>query len=130
LLDRAAASGNLGHTGDALSDIARATAIESSLRDPSPQIEIDLQVTSGLVYAQAARGAEAEAYLKEALRISEAHYGPNHPVVAFVLRNCDTILRKFGKKQEASNFRQRAKRIMAANEGASPLGNSINAFLH
>jgi tetratricopeptide (TPR) repeat protein len=130
LLDRAAASGNLGRTADAISDVERAAVIVSSLLDPTPQVEIDLQVTAGIVYAQAARGADAETCLKEALRISESHYGPNHPVVAFVLRNCDSILRKFGKKQEASSCRERAKRIMAANVGASQLGNSINAFLH
>jgi len=130
LLDRAAASSNLGHTGDALSDVARASAITSGMDDPAPQILIDLQVTSGLVYLHASRGAEAEASMKSALQIAESHYGPDHPVVAFVLRNCSAVLRKFGKKQEASIDRERAKRIMVANAGASPLGNSINAFLH
>jgi tetratricopeptide (TPR) repeat protein len=129
LLDRAAASGNLGHTDDALSDLARASAIVSGMADPAPQILIDLQVTSGLVYLQASRGTEAEASMKSALQIAESHYGANHPVVAFVLRNCGSVLRKFGKKQEASIDRERANRIMAANAGASPVGNSINAFL-
>jgi tetratricopeptide (TPR) repeat protein len=130
LLDRAAASGNLAHTADALSDVEHATVIASSLRDPPPQLEIDLQVTSALVYAKAAQGAEAETCLNTALRIAETHYGPNHPVVAFILRNCDAILRKFGKKEEASSCRERAKRIMTASERTSPLGNSINGFLH
>jgi tetratricopeptide (TPR) repeat protein len=130
LLDRAAASGNLGHTDDALWDLARASAIVSGMADPAPQILIDLQVTSGLVYLQASRGAEAEASMKAALQTAESHYGPDHPVVAFVLRNCCAVLRKFGKKQEASIDRERAKRIMTANAGASPVGNSINAFLH
>jgi tetratricopeptide (TPR) repeat protein len=129
LLDRAAVSGNLGHIDDAFSDLARASAIVSGMPDPAPQILIDLQVTSGLVYLQASRGAEAEASMKAALQIAESHYGPNHPVVAFVLRNCGVVLRKFGKKQEASIDRERAKRIMAANAGASPVGNTINAFL-
>jgi tetratricopeptide (TPR) repeat protein len=129
LLDRAAASGNLGHTDDAVSDLARASAIVSGMPDPAPQILIDLQVTSGLVYLHASRWAEAEASMKAALHIAESHYGPNHPAVAFVLRNCGAVLRKVGKKQEASIDGQRAKRIMAANAGASPVGNSINAFL-
>ena len=130
LLDRAAASVNLGHIADVLSDIERAKAIESSLRDPPPQLEIDLEITSATAYAQMARKAEAETCLNTALQISEAHYGPNHPAVAFVLRNWDTILRKFGRKEEASKCRERARRIMAANERASQLGHSINAFVH
>jgi tetratricopeptide (TPR) repeat protein len=130
LLDRAAGSVNLGHAADALSDIQRAAAIESSLRDPPPQLEIDLQVTSALAYTQMARRAEAETCLNAALQISEAHYGPDHPVVAFVLRNWDAILRKFGRKAEASKYRERARRIMAANEHASQLGHTINAFVH
>lgn len=130
LLDRAAASGNRGNTHDALSDIERASSIVSGMADPAPQILLDLQVTSGLVYLQALREAEAEASMKSALQIAESHYGPNHPLVAFVLRNYGAVLRKFGKKQEASIERERAKRIMAANAGASPVGNSINAFLH
>ena len=130
LLDRAAASGKLFHIDDALSDLERASAITSSLADPAPQILIDLQVTSGLVYLQALRRDEAEAAMKAALQTAESHYGLNHPVVAFVLRNYGDVLRKFGKKHEASSNRQRAKRIMAANAGASPVGNAINAFLH
>jgi tetratricopeptide (TPR) repeat protein len=130
LLDRAAARGNLGRTDDALSDLARAKEIVSSFADPTPQTLIDLQVTSGLVFAQAMRGTEAEACLRAALQVAESHYGPNHPVVAFILRNGDAVLRKFGEKQEASIYRERAKRITAANEDARSLGNSINAFLH
>ncbi|MGA7237572.1 MAG: tetratricopeptide repeat protein [Bryobacteraceae bacterium] len=130
LLDRAAASVSLGHTADALSDIERAQAIELNLHDPPPQLEIDLQVTCALAYTQMARRAEAETCLNKALQISEAHYGPDHPVVAFVLRNWDTILRKFGRKAEASKYRERARRIMAANVHASQLGHSINAFVH
>jgi tetratricopeptide (TPR) repeat protein len=130
LLDRAAASSNLGQTDNALSDLARASAITSGMADPAPQILIDLQVTSGIVYSRASRGDEAEASMKAALQLAESHYGLDHPVVAFVLRNCSAVLRKFGKKQEASIFRERAKHIMVANAGASRLGNSINAFLH
>jgi tetratricopeptide (TPR) repeat protein len=130
LLDRAAAYSNLGHIADALADVDRAAAIVATLQDPTPQVEIDLQVTEGIVYSQAGLGTQAESSLKAALQRAESHYGPNHPVVAFVLRNCDAILRKFGKKQEASRDRERAKRIMAANEGAKGLGNSINAFVH
>jgi tetratricopeptide (TPR) repeat protein len=130
LLDRAAASVSLGRAADALSDIERAAAIESSLRDPPPQLEIDLQITCALAYTQMALRAEAQTCLNAALQISEAHYGPNHPVVAFVLRNWDTILRKFGRKAEASKYRDRARRIMAANAHASQLGHSINAFVH
>src|SRR5215472_7035494 len=130
LLDRAAASGNLGHASDALSDLARASAIVSGMADPPPQILIDLQMTSGLVHFAAARGTEAEECMKAALQIAESHYGPNHPLVAFILHNCDAVLRKFGKKEEASIYRERARRIMAANNSAGTLGNSINAFVH
>jgi tetratricopeptide (TPR) repeat protein len=130
LLDRAAASGNLGHASDALSDLARASAIVSGMADPPAQILIDLQITSGLVYSAATRGAEAEECMKAALEIAESYYGPNHPLVAFILINCDAVLRKFGKKREASIYRERARRIMAANNSAGVLGNSINAFVH
>jgi tetratricopeptide (TPR) repeat protein len=130
LLDRAAASGNVGHASDALSDLARASAIVSGMTDPPPQILIDLQTTSGLVHFAAARGTDAEECMKAALQIAESHYGPNHPIVAFILNNCDAILRKFGKKGEAAIYRERARRIMAANNSAGALGNSINAFVH
>jgi tetratricopeptide (TPR) repeat protein len=128
LLDRAAASANLGHAGDALSDVARSSAIVSGMADPPPQILMDLQITSGLVYYRSARGAEAEDCMKAALQIAESHYGPNHPVVAFALKNCETVLRKLGKKREASICRERARHIMAENH-SSALGNSINAFV-
>jgi tetratricopeptide (TPR) repeat protein len=130
LLDRAAANGNLDQVDDALSDLSRASVIVSGMTDPPPQILIDFQLTSGIVYSHAARGAEAEDSVKAALQIAESHYGPNHPIVAFTLKNCEAVLRKFGKKGEASLYRERARRIMAANNSASALGNSINAFIH
>lgn len=66
--------------------------------------------------ALAKRNAESEALFGEALRITEAAHGTDHPLIGYVLSNWAAALRKSGRKREAKPLEKRAKSIRARAE--------------
>ena len=74
---------------------------------------IGAQFYEALAHSDDSRGkySEAEPLLKRSLAIREKAFGSNHPDVTVVLENMAACCKKLGKKNEANNFKDRAKKI-------------------
>lgn len=74
---------------------------------------IGAQFYEALAHSDDSQGkySEAEPLLKRSLAIREKAFDPNHPDVAAVLENMAACCKKLGKKNEANNFKDRAKKI-------------------
>jgi tetratricopeptide (TPR) repeat protein len=110
---------------EAISYLNRAIAShEQRLRPNHPNLIYPLlnlaRVHLGLHAAHA-----AEPLVLRALAIAESEFGPDHPLTAEALSTYAKVLRKTGRKKEASAAEHRAAAIAALYPGRGGLANSI-----
>ncbi len=127
LLNRSALFLTVHNPNAALEDIERARHLMSSLPQ-SPSLEIALAVCTGVLSSQTQRMSDADLAFQRAIEMTQASYGPAHPMLAFVLADYAGVLRTVGRKKEASGMAARAKRIAGANHQAGMLGAAIDAY--
>ncbi|GBE05666.1 MAG TPA: tetratricopeptide repeat protein [Nitrospirae bacterium] len=70
----------------------------------------ELNAKAATLYQQG-RYSEAVNVVKEALKVAENTFGPDHPNVATSLNNLAGLYKEIGKKDKAKKFEERAKRI-------------------
>ena len=112
---------------EAIADLQNAEVMMDELPDATPSGILVARNAAGMAYALAKRPAKSEDRLREALSIAESLYGANRPVVVQVLRTRAAALRVNGRRKEAQALEQRAVAIFAANRGANPVGETVNA---
>jgi tetratricopeptide (TPR) repeat protein len=125
-LDRAFALALLHRLDDAVSDVDRASALVAKIQPPFPAVQVDLCLTTGIVYAYAHRSSDMQAEFQRAIHVAESSYGLTHPILAMVLRDYSQALRMIGDKKQASVVAKRANRISDANGAAEMLGHAID----
>ncbi len=65
---------------------------------------------------QQGRYSEAVNVTKEALKLAENTFGPDHPNVAQSLNNLAEFYKEIGRKDKAKRFEERAKAIRSKNQ--------------
>jgi tetratricopeptide (TPR) repeat protein len=105
-----------GRTAEARSHFERAAVIlEGEPADMSALLKTLLNLST--VATMEHRWEEGEGHLKTALGIAEKTFGPDHPLVAYLLSNHAVLLRKTHRKSEAKQAESRAKTILAGRSG-------------
>lgn len=127
LLNRSAIFLMVHNVDAALKDIEHTRGLMAALPQ-SPALEIGLAVCTGSVLAQTHRMSDADLAFQRAIELTEASYGPAHPMLAFVLADYAGVLRTVGRKKEASGIAARAKRITSGNRQAGMLGSAVDVY--
>ena len=82
-----------------------------------PRVATSLSALAAL-YTQEKNCEAALPLQTRVLAILEGAFGPNHPDLASSLIDYAALLRKMGRKKQASNLETRARNILSANPGA------------
>jgi tetratricopeptide (TPR) repeat protein len=99
-------------------------ALDALAADPDRNSEMAIKFNLAVLYARQSRYAQAEPLFREALAMSEALVGPDHPDTARILQWYALVVRKTKRKRDANALEKRAKLILSMNASA-PLGADI-----
>ena len=94
--------------------------LENLLGPDQPRLATSLH-NLGVLYLQAGRDDEAEAPIREALRIWTATLGPQHPDCARAYRSLSVLMRRRGRNDEADRLEKLAAPYLTApTDGPAP----------
>jgi tetratricopeptide (TPR) repeat protein len=121
----------IGRTADAIESYQRAVAIMEALPNPSPAT---FAVTLA-DYAKAVRGngdrKTAENLYLRAIAVAGAQLGKNHVVLGQLLQSYAELVQEAGRKAEARELAQAARRIQSESDRENIAGHTVevNTFL-
>lgn len=80
----------------------------------------------GILYWRMGRPEEAELFLKKTLILAENAFGPEHPLLGYVLWDYAFILRQTKRKSEAREMEKRAHAIMQKAYRDNPARHTVD----
>ena len=87
---------------------------------------INTMSTLGLLYSKTGQLEQADFYGKEAVRKTEAIYGPDNFRLGWQMANYALILKARGRKAEAKEMQSRSAAILARGERDNPVKHTVN----
>ena len=111
---------------EAVGHYERALNIAIKLYGPDHPESAKVLSNLAIVYGQAGMTREAEEAFREALNVMESRLGPNHPDVAWILAGRASLLRRLHRTNEAKALEKRVRTIMADNDAANLLNQTVD----
>jgi tetratricopeptide (TPR) repeat protein len=111
---------------EALSYAEQSMSILNRLSNPPPPCSVSTLSVLGGLYARANHLDKAEAYLGEAMRISQNSFGMESPRTARVMQDYAFVLRSLNRKPEAAVLEKRASLILTDNLRTNGYGDVVD----
>jgi tetratricopeptide (TPR) repeat protein len=115
-----------GRHAEATSYAEQSWRILNARSDANPATVIKTLTTLGVLASITGCSPSAASYLERALQRAESSYGPNHPLVAYVLGNFAACMRRCHNGNKARPMEARAKSILSQSARDNNLGYSVD----